>query len=582
MEDFLKQLLPVAQQYLGMAPAPQAAAAPQPMGPPSPPTPSVFTPEQVAAAFPSMAPEQAHQVAAASGYTGSTSQRMGGVAGPQQPQAITIPDSFRTADHSEAAAHEARVVDKMLPGVSAGPAPIDMRRPAEAAPQGATAPAQPSVIMAPGGSRTTLAHEVNLMGPTQRKLLDTATESRVQGELEHAHGQATAFTTAARNAQTAAETAAGHEAGAANALADKQRRIDDAQVEATKAVQAAGSLKVDPNHLWNSSSTMSNIGTLIAVGLGGFGAGLTGGRNQAWDIIRSKMDDDVKAQMANIEGARGAAQSKQNVVSSLVQRFGQDPARDMLSAAQRERVAAEVEKRAAESKVPEVMANAEQAVKNLRAEAAEFTAKAGIRFEQTKTVAAAPQYMVNGIPIPLSAEKAFAAVEKRQEMGAEHGYKMEEQANKPEAAKDHAARWVPGPNGTGFLAADPAARKEIVDARSATEQMISTIDKITAKRKAGSGASMLTGVGETAATLDTLGGDLNVHFSHANKLGTYDDGTERLLKKITGDPNAILTGDVDAKLATLRAQAVSNLQATMKSQTGQGMGAAPIKEHPHQ
>jgi hypothetical protein len=72
-----------------------------------------------------------------------------------------------------------------------------------------------------------------------------------------------------------------------------QTDIDDMQKQIAEG-------QVSPNRLWDQAGTGSQIGAAIAIALGGIGAGLSGGKNQALDVIENAIARDVAAQEKNL------------------------------------------------------------------------------------------------------------------------------------------------------------------------------------------------------------------------------------------------------------------------------------------
>lgn len=58
--------------------------------------------------------------------------------------------------------------------------------------------------------------------------------------------------------------------------------------------------EIQPNRIWANASTGSQISAAIGVLLGGLGAGLTGGPNQAMAVINRLVDQDIDAQKAEL------------------------------------------------------------------------------------------------------------------------------------------------------------------------------------------------------------------------------------------------------------------------------------------
>lgn len=65
-------------------------------------------------------------------------------------------------------------------------------------------------------------------------------------------------------------------------------------------MQAMMSQKIEPNRLWSNAGTGSKISAAIGMILGGIGAGLTGGPNQALQVINRLVDQDIDAQKSEL------------------------------------------------------------------------------------------------------------------------------------------------------------------------------------------------------------------------------------------------------------------------------------------
>ena len=66
-----------------------------------------------------------------------------------------------------------------------------------------------------------------------------------------------------------------------------------------EAASFAEKNRVDPSRYWSSMDTGNKIQAALAIALGGIGAGLTGGENQALKIINKAIDADIDAQKEN-------------------------------------------------------------------------------------------------------------------------------------------------------------------------------------------------------------------------------------------------------------------------------------------
>jgi hypothetical protein len=80
----------------------------------------------------------------------------------------------------------------------------------------------------------------------------------------------------------------------------RQQEMNDYVSQADKeAADFAEANRVDPNRYWASMNTGNKIQAALAIALGGIGAGLAGGENQALKIINKAIDADIDAQKEN-------------------------------------------------------------------------------------------------------------------------------------------------------------------------------------------------------------------------------------------------------------------------------------------
>lgn len=104
------------------------------------------------------------------------------------------------------------------------------------------------------------------------------------------------------------------------AQAQKDRWIDQHLRAAQRDQDLIAQQKVDPRRLFHGESGMvTGIMSAVAVGLGAFGAALTGGQNTAAQIIQTRIQQDIDAQTNEIErkGARA-----NNLISRMMQMKG--------------------------------------------------------------------------------------------------------------------------------------------------------------------------------------------------------------------------------------------------------------------
>lgn len=148
-----------------------------------------------------------------------------------------------------------------------------------------------------------------------------------------AYNRAVGDETAALKAQYARkadiEQATGQRELAANEAARQQlmknqqaREVADAgiakrQEEQRNELDALSNTRVDPDRVFKNQTTGQQIAGLISVALGGY---LTAGRgpNPAIEMIQKKIDDDVKAQMADLETKRFGIGAKNTLLQQQI------------------------------------------------------------------------------------------------------------------------------------------------------------------------------------------------------------------------------------------------------------------------
>jgi hypothetical protein len=94
------------------------------------------------------------------------------------------------------------------------------------------------------------------------------------------------------------------------------KEIDDIIAQRTDA-------KVDPERLKKGQGIGTRIKNAVALFLGGFGAGLTGGTNPVIGILQRQIDADIDAQKEEIAGLDRALVGKQNLLGRIQAQTGQ-------------------------------------------------------------------------------------------------------------------------------------------------------------------------------------------------------------------------------------------------------------------
>lgn len=328
--------------------------------------------------------------------------------------------------------------------------------PAAAPTQGGALPSLNSgVTMIRGG--TTPAHEVATVGPKALQHLENAKEEEIRASNKVADLQQTAATNQILAAQVAKDDASAQIAGVQAAqLQEQQQRAD-----AAKRVQQAGAGLDKPiTDYWSDKSTGSKIALTIAAALGQLGAGIAGkgGANPVMGIINSAIENDARTKQLNYQRGLAKKDAAQQDYNNVVQQIGLGPTNDRYIAAMKQKAGAEAAMQAAQSKIPEVQANAIKFQADQNAQAEEYLGKAATKLVQAQKVA--PQFALSGNPIPVDAKTGFAAYEKRGEQAAE-------QQNKLDVAG--MARSGKTDEGTKFIAQE-LAQKKIPEAQAAIQR----------------------------------------------------------------------------------------------------------------
>lgn len=142
-----------------------------------------------------------------------------------------------------------------------------------------------------------------------------------------------------------------------------QNKIEGIQqkIDSTLSDYQAG--HIDPNHFVGSMSTPQKVSTAIGLILGGIGSGLTHGENPALKYLNMNIENDIKAQEAELG-------KKHNLYSDYVAQLGNaKDARAATEATLKNMAALKIEQEAAKSMDPITKARALQASGKLRMEA---------------------------------------------------------------------------------------------------------------------------------------------------------------------------------------------------------------------
>lgn len=310
--------------------------------------------------------------------------------------------------------------------------------PAAGPAQGGAPPSLNSgVTMIRGG--TTPAHEVATVGPKALQHLENAKEEEIRASNKVADLQQTAATNQILAAQVAKDDASAQIAGMQAAqLQEQQQRADAAR----RVQQAGAGLDKPITDYWSDKSTGSKIALTIAAALGQLGAGIAGkgGANPVMGIINSAIENDARTKQLNYQRGLAKKDAAQQDYNNVVQQIGLGPTNDRYIAAMKQKAGAEAAMQAAQSKIPEVQANAIKFQADQNAQAEEYLGKAATKLVQAQKVA--PQFTLPGNPIPVSGQAAFGALEKRGEQAAEQQNKLDVAGMARQGKTDEGTKFV--------------------------------------------------------------------------------------------------------------------------------------------
>lgn len=241
--------------------------------------------------------------------------------------------------------------------------------------------------------------------------------------------------------QTLANIQSGYQDSLQKQQAIRQKAWDDTTKEYQSAVEDYKNQHIDPNRVWAGKGAGQKMSALIGIVLGGMGQGVTGGPNQALEVVQREIDRDIDAQKAEIG-------KKQNLISMLYQKFGNIDAAD---AAARMYLGASIQSRveeaAARAATPEALAKAKlfmaqmhQGLLGPAMQLAQFNYQmqfTRMMVQQAQSGGLPAQYIRTDVTPPPLESPDMAGIAKQQ--------------------RELQERTIPGPQGKLLLARDPQA-----------------------------------------------------------------------------------------------------------------------------
>lgn len=101
-------------------------------------------------------------------------------------------------------------------------------------------------------------------------------------------------------------------------LEAQNQKLTQYQNQYDELSKSVASGKIDPNKYWHDKSTGQKIGAAVAIMLGGIGSGLTGGPNQALNVIQKGIENDIAAQKENLGNKRSLLSDNIRAQGSLM------------------------------------------------------------------------------------------------------------------------------------------------------------------------------------------------------------------------------------------------------------------------
>lgn len=207
-------------------------------------------------------------------------------------------------------------------------------------------PKEQQVSFAPQQSQQQMP-KIDLVGPFEKNVADLSGAIQKNAEL-----QAKGLAENARNIQTS--------------INEQQQRHQQFEAERSKIdaenqalYQQVKDDKIDPNRLWNESSTGAKIAASLGLIFGGIGAGMTGQPNAAANYIEKAIANDIDAQKADTS-------NRMNLYKIGLERYRDTRAAEQFATLQSQAIlAAQIQKTAAKIGSPQALEMAKQAIAEL-------------------------------------------------------------------------------------------------------------------------------------------------------------------------------------------------------------------------
>jgi len=282
---------------------------------------------------------------------------------------------------------------------------------------------------------------------------------------------------------------------------------------------------VDPNRMWKNASTGQKIAGGLAILLGGIGAALQGtGKNLGLEAINSAIDRDIDAQKTELSKKTAGLQANTNLLGMLRQQLGDND-------------------------------QAEAMFRKLAIDNATMRLDAigaGLSNDVAKTKYLQGRQALEGQKLVLQSQIlskgiASSAFKVAQEGGGRIPKEYEAQVAQD---KDLAGRIVPIDDKNFGIARTEKDGEELREGAARKESILASIQKIEEIRK--KGITDRSFWSENRGRMSTIKGSIKNDMRVGEKMGTLDEGSDRLLDSMIGNPNDWTPYEIGGKLEELK------------------------------
>lgn len=424
------------------------------------------------------------------------------------------------------------------------PPPAVEAAPSEDEGHAAAAPAQPT--------QATPAQPASGTNFRDMRDVDAATRQEIEAETNR------------QNLERDRQTAAAQMQEASLQRQDQIQKDAQAKYQAISAKQEAlaeeiANGKIDGNHWWESRNVGQKISATIGMILGGIGAGMVGGQNQAMEIIQSAIGRDMEAQKANLG-------KKQSLLSSYVQQ-GHDVQDAMKLAAAHELAAVEGQLRASSARysaletapvAQSIAAQLKLKGVQMRQEVATKSLDNAVKREQLSTLQMQKAMMGDQLAAAPLIREIQTKAALGQGLDPKYGPLLDPKTT------------IKLDDGKLYQASSEDDAKEIKDTQVSAVKVISSAKQILSLLH-GNG---MAAFGPTAAAGKQAQQELMMNLGDlSKKLKFNKDGREEMEKTIS-DPSAIFTSDrtITAQMNAVIARAKRAIEAETRARLRNGGG----------